>query len=138
MLPPRREDGGAPAAGTVAAATERRPQAACGRAAPEPEPARGSVPPGAAPAPEPQAGDRDRTGDLPLTRRLLCQLSYSGGGPHSRSPPLARAGAPPPFRLKSRAFRDDSVHMARPAEPPQAAEIAGLEQVFLASPVPIY
>jgi hypothetical protein len=25
------------------------------------------------------AGERDRTADLPFTRRLLCQLSYTGG-----------------------------------------------------------
>ena len=26
----------------------------------------------------PGAGERDRTADLPFTRRLLCQLSYTG------------------------------------------------------------
>jgi hypothetical protein len=26
------------------------------------------------------AGERDRTADLPFTRRPLCQLSYTGGG----------------------------------------------------------
>jgi hypothetical protein len=26
------------------------------------------------------AGERIRTADLPFTRRLLCQLSYTGGG----------------------------------------------------------
>jgi hypothetical protein len=57
------------------------------------------------------AGERDRTADLPFTRRLLCQLSYTGGtssmvaepGPDLRICPLtcgdncnsiARCGSP--------------------------------------------
>ena len=31
------------------------------------------------------AGERDRTADLPFTRRLLCQLSYTGGDSLHRS-----------------------------------------------------
>ena len=29
------------------------------------------------------AGERDRTADLPFTRRLLCQLSYTGAEPRA-------------------------------------------------------
>jgi hypothetical protein len=32
------------------------------------------------------AGERDRTADLPFTRRPLCQLSYTGGGSLHGSP----------------------------------------------------
>ena len=44
------------------------------------------------------AGGRIRTVDLPLTRRLLCQLSYAGRGKKSNAergarPPAGRAGA---------------------------------------------
>ena len=36
------------------------------------------------------AGTRIRTGDLPLTRRLLYQLSYAGNGAHSSKPDTRR------------------------------------------------
>jgi hypothetical protein len=45
------------------------------------------------------AGERDRTADLPFTRRLLCQLSYTGGRLVHGSPLLDVPAHPSPVRL---------------------------------------